>query len=63
MGETRACGSGACAAAWVAIKRGLTSPQLQVSMPGGDLQVVYKDSRIALIGPAEYVDRNRVIEI
>lgn len=38
-GYTLACGTGACAAAAVAYKLGLTSNQIVVRMPGGELQI------------------------
>jgi diaminopimelate epimerase len=39
VGETQACGSGACAAAAAAIERGLTRLPLVLMLPGGVLQV------------------------
>jgi diaminopimelate epimerase len=49
-GETRSCGTGACAAAIVALgEPGVTT----VSVPGGELQVDWSDDgTITLIGPA-----------
>ncbi|MGI6247364.1 MAG: diaminopimelate epimerase [Pseudochelatococcus sp.] len=38
-GETRACGSGACAAAVAAISRGLAEPRVTVVLPGGELVI------------------------
>jgi diaminopimelate epimerase len=39
VGETASCGSGACAAAAVAYRRGLAPARATVSVPGGDLVV------------------------
>ncbi|MGJ8662234.1 MAG: diaminopimelate epimerase [Marinicella sp.] len=57
VGETQACGSGACAAAIAsATLLGTTTP-LTVSMLGGDLRVSYDlaDDKITLTGPARTV--------
>ncbi len=55
-GLTRACGTGACATAVVAIRaRRATSPAT-VSLPGGDLVVDWSDGGpIRMIGPATHV--------
>jgi len=39
VGETLSCGTGACAAAAVAHRRGLVGPHVTVQVPGGDLTV------------------------
>jgi diaminopimelate epimerase len=39
VGETASCGSGACAAAAVAHRRGLAPARMTVAVPGGDLVV------------------------
>ena len=39
VGETRSCGTGACAAAAVAHRRGLVGTRVTVHVPGGDLTV------------------------
>ena len=52
-GLTRACGSGACAAAVNAIRRGLTDRRVVVSMPGGELEVEWDgEGEVSLTGPA-----------
>ncbi|MBU2587291.1 MAG: diaminopimelate epimerase, partial [Alphaproteobacteria bacterium] len=38
-GLTRACGTGACATAVAAIRRGLVHSPVRVSLPGGDLVI------------------------
>lgn len=54
VGETRACGTGACATAIAAIKRGLVDRCVAVTLPGGTLQIEWdvKD-RIQMSGPAQ----------
>jgi diaminopimelate epimerase len=54
VGETLACGSGACAAAAVAHERGLVGERVTVHQPGGDVRVELADP-IVLTGPVEYV--------
>ncbi len=52
-GLTRACGSGACAAAVNAARRGLTGRRVAVEMPGGVLEVDWRaDGPVRLTGPA-----------
>lgn len=50
---TQACGSGACAAALAARRRGLTDERrITVDMPGGLLQVdIHEDEQVTLTGP------------
>ncbi len=53
VGETLACGTGACAVAVACALQGLTDPQLSVRMPGGTLTVDCRDrSHVLLCGPA-----------
>lgn len=54
VGETQACGSGACAAAAVAYDRGLVGDRVTVHQPGGDVTVQLGDP-IVLTGPATYI--------
>jgi diaminopimelate epimerase len=55
VGETLACGTGACAAAAVARRRGLTEPEVRLSVRGGELRVnwAHPGEHIWLSGPAE----------
>ncbi len=55
-GETLACGSGACAAAVVAILRGVCDHELRVELRGGELEIAW-DSRdsVYMTGPAAEV--------
>lgn len=41
-GETRACGSGACAAVAVGIQQGLLAEEVRVELPGGRLDIARK---------------------
>ena len=52
-GLTRACGTGACATAVAAMRRGLADRAVTVTLPGGDLQIAWEaDDRITMTGPA-----------
>ena len=53
VGETRACGTGACATAVAAMRRGLTERAVTVALAGGPLSIVWgEDNRIVMTGPA-----------
>jgi len=53
VGLTLACGTGACATAIAAMRRGLTGRAVTVSLPGGDLQIEWgTQDRIRMTGPA-----------
>lgn len=53
VGETRACGTGACATAIGAMRRGLVDRDVVISLPGGDLAIAWQaDGRIRMTGPA-----------
>jgi len=55
-GYTMATGTGACAAAAVARRLGLTSNQVMVQMPGGSLEIeVEEDWSVYMIGDVSYV--------
>ncbi len=52
-GLTRACGTGACATAVAAMRKGLTGRDVRVFMPGGELRIAWgEDNRITMTGPA-----------
>lgn len=57
VGETLACGSGACAAAAVLMRRGRIDREVVVSLPGGELQIAWPDdtAQITMAGPAAFV--------
>ncbi len=53
VGITRACGTGACAAAVAAARRGLTGRQVRVRLDGGDLALDWRDDgHVLMTGPA-----------
>ena len=54
-GETRSCGTGACAAVAIGRRRGLLEDEVRVSVRGGELRVNWAGpgERIWLTGPAE----------
>jgi diaminopimelate epimerase len=54
VGETLSCGTGACAAAAVAHRRGIVGDRVTVHVPGGDLVVEIGDT-IRLGGPVVHV--------
>ena len=56
-GETLACGSGACAAAAILIRRGRVDRDVVVVLPGGELQIGWRDdsAAITMTGPATFV--------
>jgi diaminopimelate epimerase len=56
-GETLACGSGACAAAAVLMKRGRVDREVTIALPGGELRIAWPrdDGPITMAGPAAFV--------
>jgi diaminopimelate epimerase len=54
VGETLACGTGACAAVVVGRRQGLLEPRVRVSLPGGDLHIEWQgnDTPVWMTGPA-----------
>jgi diaminopimelate epimerase len=60
VGETEACGTGACAAAAAAHEWGLVGSRVTVRQPGGDALVELTDDGIVLTGPAQFVARVEV---
>jgi diaminopimelate epimerase len=66
VGETRSCGTGACAAAWAARRQG--EPDLggettwQVDVPGGTVHVTENAAgSMLLTGPADLVARGTML--
>ena len=60
-GLTQACGTGACATAISAMRRGLTGRKVQVELPGGTLDIEWRaDDHIAMTGPAATAFRGEV---
>lgn len=53
VGLTRACGTGACATAVVAMRRGLVDRSVTVELPGGSLRIGWRaDGHVEMTGPA-----------
>ena len=57
VGETAACGTGACAAVASLRERGLVDAEVAVHLPGGVLTVRDHDGVLELEGPAEVMER------
>jgi diaminopimelate epimerase len=55
VGETQACGTGACAAAAAAFVWGRVGNHVTVTQPGGNATVDLRSDTIVLSGPAEHV--------
>jgi diaminopimelate epimerase len=55
VGETLACGSGACAAVIHGIQLGLLEEKVKVHLKGGDAFVEYNGDTVYLSGPGEFV--------
>jgi diaminopimelate epimerase len=56
VGETRSCGTGACAAAWAALEAaGAATGMVTVDVPGGRLGVTVDERTTVLSGPAVVV--------
>ena len=53
VGETRACGTGACATAVAAMRRGQVERQVTVILTGGPLEIEWgENGRVSMTGPA-----------
>jgi diaminopimelate epimerase len=58
VGETAACGTGACAAVVALQRRGLVRAEVAVHLPGGTLQVHHvPGGTVTMTGPAVEVAR------
>jgi diaminopimelate epimerase len=55
VGETLACGSGACAAVIYGIKSGHLDSRVSVHLNGGDAVVEFDGNGVFLTGPGEFV--------
>jgi len=57
VGETLACGSGACAAAAVLMRRGRVDRDVIVALPGGELRIQWPadDAPLTMSGPTAFV--------
>jgi diaminopimelate epimerase len=54
-GITLACGSGACAVAVAAHRRGLTARRVTIALDGGDIEVDWRDDGVWMTGPTAHV--------
>ncbi len=54
-GVTLACGSGACALAVAAIRRGLVEPDVEVRLDGGSLRIAWRGAGVSMTGPVSDV--------
>ncbi len=60
-GITLACGSGACATAVAAVRRGLTERRMTVEVDGGDLIIDWTaENRVLMTGPIALSFRGRM---
>ena len=60
-GATRACGSAACATLVAAARAGLTERRARVRLPGGDLQIHWRDDdHVMMTGPVEFEFETRL---
>jgi diaminopimelate epimerase len=62
VGETRACGTGACAAVVVAQLQGAVGQRVKVSLPGGKVRIGWQGpgSPVRMTGPATLVFEGRI---
>jgi diaminopimelate epimerase len=61
VGETLACGTGACAALVAAVLNKKTDRQALIHLPGGDLNIQWADDgHFYMIGPAEVVFKGEI---
>ncbi len=55
VGVTLASGSSSCATAVAAVRRGLTSRDVEITLDGGVLQISWQDDGVWMTGPTAYV--------
>lgn len=60
VGETLACGTGACAAAVVAIATGRAEAAVKIETRGGELELEWHGANVAMTGAAETVFEGRI---
>ena len=62
VGETRACGTGACASVVAGRQMGLLDERVEVTLPGGSLEVSWpgEQASITMTGPAQHVYDGRI---
>jgi diaminopimelate epimerase len=62
VGETMACGTGACAALVAASLNGLCSKRASVVMPGGRLELDWTEDGVLMTGPARHVFDGKTVD-
>jgi diaminopimelate epimerase len=62
-GPTLACGTGTCASAVSCFINGFTGSMVTARLYGGMLQIEYKEGRVFMEGPAEYVCRGSLLNV
>jgi diaminopimelate epimerase len=62
VGVTLACGTGACATAVAAIRRGLTGRKVELLLDGGSLAIEWReeDNHVLMTGPTAMPFRGRL---
>lgn len=62
VGETQACGTGACAAVAVGVRHGRLGPRVEVNLPGGELLIEWpgEGQRLWMTGPAAVAYRGQI---
>ncbi|MFT4020128.1 MAG: diaminopimelate epimerase [Acinetobacter sp.] len=61
VGETLACGTGACAAAVSGMRRGLLANEVEVELAGGKLQIAWQEGGVVwMTGPTQHVYDGRL---
>ena len=61
VGETLACGTGACAAAVSGMRRGLLANEVEVELAGGKLQIAWREGDVVwMTGPTSTVYEGRL---
>ena len=61
VGETMACGTGACAAAVSGMRRGLLANAVEIELAGGKLQIEWKEGDVVwMTGPTATVYEGRL---
>ena len=62
VGETRACGTGACAAAVAGVLTGKFAERVKISLPGGKVKIKWEGAgrSLRMLGPACLVYEGRI---
>lgn len=62
VGPTLACGTGACAVLVAAVLTGRANRRATIELPGGELEVEWRDERVIMTGAAKVVYSGRLDE-